>query len=128
MNVRILVQMKTLDCVSIGFLLHDLLSNSPVRSPRFSTGYEGKENMFYFLKEQHYFTTYCKINFLYKFQNYMHGTHTQTHTTQGHTSQRHTSYKAQRHDTTQKGHTPASKGYTPHKKSISLNISSIKRI
>ena len=31
----------------------DLLSNSP----RCSTGYEGKENMFYSLNEQHYFTT-----------------------------------------------------------------------
>ena len=27
----------------------DLLSNSPKRSPRFSPGYEGTENMFYFL-------------------------------------------------------------------------------
>ena len=29
----------------------DLLSNSPKRSPRFSPGYEGTENMFYFLNE-----------------------------------------------------------------------------
>ena len=27
----------------------DLLSNSPKRSPQFSPGYEGTENMFYFL-------------------------------------------------------------------------------
>ena len=27
----------------------DLHSNSPKRSPRFSPGYEGRENMFYFL-------------------------------------------------------------------------------
>ena len=30
----------------------DLLSNSPKRSPRFLPGYEGTENMFYFLNEQ----------------------------------------------------------------------------
>ena len=29
----------------------DLLSNSPKRSPRFLPGYEGTENMFYFLNE-----------------------------------------------------------------------------
>ena len=29
----------------------DLLSNSPKRSPLFSPGYEGTENMFYFLNE-----------------------------------------------------------------------------
>ena len=29
----------------------DLLSNSPKRSPRFSPGYEGTENMFYFLNK-----------------------------------------------------------------------------
>ena len=32
----------------------DLLSNSPKRSPRFSPGYEGTENMFYFLSEKAY--------------------------------------------------------------------------
>ena len=30
----------------------DLLANSPKCSPRFSPGYEGTENMFYFLNEQ----------------------------------------------------------------------------
>ena len=29
----------------------DLLLNSPKRSPRFSPGYDGMENMFYFLTE-----------------------------------------------------------------------------
>ena len=30
----------------------DLLSNSPKRSSRFSLGYEGTENMFYFLNKK----------------------------------------------------------------------------
>ena len=31
-----------------------MLSNSPKRSPRFSPGYEGTENMFYFLNVNSY--------------------------------------------------------------------------
>ena len=46
--VRILEQVKTSTASQV---FTDLLSNSPKRSPRFSPGYEGKENMFYFLNE-----------------------------------------------------------------------------
>ena len=34
----------------------DLLSNSPKRSPQFSPGYEGMENMFYFLSDKQFDT------------------------------------------------------------------------
>ena len=33
----------------------DLLSTSPKRSSRFSPGYEGTENMFYFLNDKTFF-------------------------------------------------------------------------
>ena len=39
----------------------DLLSNSPKRSPRFSPGYEGTENMFYFLSTEHFHNNYMRI-------------------------------------------------------------------
>ena len=54
MFVRILEQVKT-----------DLLSNSPKRSPRFSPGYEGTENMFYFLN----ITELNDINLLFVMTN-----------------------------------------------------------
>ena len=48
--VRILKQVKTLDYVSTASrVFTDLLSKSPKRSPPFSPGYEGTQNMFYFL-------------------------------------------------------------------------------
>ena len=45
--VRIFEQMKTLTVFRV---FTDMLSNSPKRSPRCSPGFEGTENMFYFLK------------------------------------------------------------------------------
>ena len=45
--VRIIMQVKILDYVVSRFT--NLLSNSPKCSPWFSPGYEGTENMFYFL-------------------------------------------------------------------------------
>ena len=47
--VRILKQVEP--SMRLGFFFTDLLSNSPKRSPRFSPGSEGTENMFYFLNE-----------------------------------------------------------------------------
>ena len=44
--MRILEQVKP---STVALVFSDLLSNSPKCSPRFSPGYEGKENMFYFL-------------------------------------------------------------------------------
>ena len=47
--VRILKQVMKLSTASQVFT--DLLSNSPKCSPQISQGYEGTENMFYFLNE-----------------------------------------------------------------------------
>ena len=49
--VRSLEQVKTFDCSCV---FTELLSISPKRSPRFSPGYEGTENMFYFLNNFHH--------------------------------------------------------------------------
>ena len=51
MFVRILEQVKSLDRSRV---FTDLLSNSPKHSPRLSPGYEGTENMFYFLNTKKY--------------------------------------------------------------------------
>ena len=59
--VKILEQVKTLDCVSS---FHYLLSNSPKHSPRFSPGYEDRGDMFYFLRED--YSKKKELFFLYK--------------------------------------------------------------
>ena len=61
--VKILEQVKTLACSRV---FTDLLSKSHRHSPRFSPGYEGTENMFFFKLAFYYTETECykKIHYV----------------------------------------------------------------